>query len=170
MAPRIILDRFETDDLISNTDTTGADVETAGATLKGYTDEVEAKVAEAFDLVRPLINETISNTNTQFTGLETRFGDTTNEGRFTEAALTAVSEGRTALQTVLTNAEEDEAATEAAVVQIIADYVARTVTNVQTPAQNVNASLTSMSGLLNQTQTSAEENDAAYAGRIGTVV
>lgn len=166
MTTRIVQDRLESDDLSTSADTTGTDLDTAGATLKSYTDEVEAKVAEAFELVRPLIDQTVTDANTQFTTLETRFADSTNEGAFQEAALTAVSDGRTAFDQVLVAAQEDEAATEAAVVQIIADYVARTVTNVQTPATTVNETLTALGTLVSQQQTSHEEIDAGLAGQV----
>lgn len=166
MGSRIIQDRLESDDLASIADTTGTDVDTAGATLKQYTDDVELKVAEIFETVRPLIAQTISDTRTLFTTLETRYADSSNEGSFTEAALTAVSDGRATFDLVLTGAEEDEAATEAAVVQVIADYVARTITNVQAPAQSTNEALTNLGAMVSQQQSSHEELDAGMAGRL----
>jgi hypothetical protein len=162
---RIIQDRLESDELASIADTTGTDVDTAGATLKQFTDDVELKVAEIFETVRPLIAQTISDTNTLLTNLETRYGESSNEGSFTAAALTTVADGRAAFQLVLTGAEEDEAATEAAVVQVIADYVARTITNVQSPAQSTNEALTSLGAAVSSQQTAMEELDAAQAAR-----
>ena len=168
MTTRIVQDRFESDDLATNADTTGTDMGTAGDTLKQYTDDVEAKVAEAFELVRPLIEQTIADANTTFTTLEGRYADSTNEGAFTTAAATAVSDGRVAFEQVLAAAAEDEAATEASVVQIIADYVSRTVTNVQAPAQAVNESLTALGTMVSTQQAGHEEVDATSAGRLGT--
>jgi hypothetical protein len=169
MTTRIVSDRFESDDLASQSDTTGTDLGTAGDTLKAYTDEVEAAVAEAFEVVRPLIEDTIADANTVFTTLDGRFVDSTNEGSFQTAAATAVADGRVAFEQVLAAAAEDEAATEAAVVQLIADYVARTVTNVQTPAQNVNEALTSLGTAVSTQQASIEELDTSSAGAIGGV-
>jgi hypothetical protein len=166
MSSRIIQDRLESDDLASIADTTGTDVDTAGATLKQYTDDVEVKVAEIFETVRPLIAQTIADTKTLFTTLETRYADSSNEGTFTQAAITAVGDGRTAFDLVLTGAEEDEATTEAAVVQVIADYVARTISNVQAPAQSTNEALTNLSTMVSQQQSSHEELDASMAGRV----
>jgi hypothetical protein len=163
---RIIQDRLESDDLASIADTTGTDIDTAGATLKQYTDDVELKVAEIFETVRPLIAQTISDTRSLFTTLETRYSDSSNEGAFSEAALTVVADGRSAFDLVLTAAEEDETATESAVIQIVADYVARTLTNVQTPAQSTNEALTNLGALVSQQQTSHEELDAGMAGRV----
>ena len=117
--------------------------------------------------MRPLIAQTIADTRTLFTTLETRYADSSNEGAFSEAALTVVADGRSAFDLVLTTAEEDETATESAVVQIVADYVARTLTNVQTPAQSTNEALTNLGALVSQQQTSHEELDAGMAGRVG---
>ncbi len=121
MGTRIIQDRLESDDLASIADTTGTDIDTAATTLKQYTDDVELKVAEIFDTIRPLIAQTIADADTTFTTLETRYADSTNEGAFTSAAITTVSDGRTAFSQVLAAAEDDETSTEAAVVQVIAD-------------------------------------------------
>jgi hypothetical protein len=169
MTTRIVSDRLESDDLAAQSGTTGSDLGVAGDTLKGYTDEVEAAVAEVFELVRPLIEETIATATTTFTTLDTRFVDSSNEGAFQAAAATAVADGRVAFEQVLTAAAEDEAATEAAVVQTIADYVARTITNVQTPAQNVNEALTSLGTAVSTQQSSIEDLDAASAGSIGAI-
>jgi len=149
LGTRIIQDRLESDDLASIAGTTGTDIDTAGATLKQYTDDVELKVAEI-----------------TFTTLETRYADSTNEGAFTSAAITTVGDGRTAFRQVLSAAEEDETTTEAAVVQVIADYVARTITNVQTPAQTTNEALTNLGTMVSQQQTSHEDLDAGMAGRL----
>jgi hypothetical protein len=163
---RIVQDRIESDELASVADTTGSDMETAGTTLRQYTDEVEAKVAEAFQAVRPLIEQTVADANSQFTALESRYGDSVNEGAFQTAALAAVGDGRSAFERVLAGAQEDEAVTEAAVVQAIADYVNRTVANVQAPAQATNESLSALGGLVSQQQANHEELDASLASRV----
>jgi hypothetical protein len=166
LGTRIIQDRLESDDLASIAGTTGTDIDTAGTTLKQYTDDVELKVAEIFDTIRPLIAQTIADADTTFTTLETRYADSTNEGAFTSAAMTTVSDGRRAFGQVLGTAEEDETTTEAAVVQVIADYVARTITNVQAPAQATNEALTNLGTMVTQQQTSHEDLDAGMAGRL----